>query len=56
MMFSLPFGNGKDLFAERKKTKIKKIASMLSFDCVDEILIPLKSTVMLTFISAWTGN
>lgn len=34
----------------------KKIASMLSLDCVGEILAPLKSTEMLTFISPWTGD
>lgn len=53
MLFSLPFGNCKDLFAGSEK---KKIASMLSLDCVGEILAPCKSTEMLIFISPWTGD
>lgn len=57
MIFSLPFGNCKDLPAmKERKIKPKQKANMLSLDCVGEILASLKSTEMLTFISPWTGN
>lgn len=61
MLFSLPFGNCKDQLAERKnKTNQNKTPnnptknpSMLSLDCVGEILAPLKSTEILTYLSTW---
>lgn len=41
---------------KERKIKPNQKANMLSLDCVGEILAPLKSTEMLTFISPWTGN
>lgn len=57
MIFSFPFGNGKDFLAmKERQIKPKQKANMLSSDCVGEILAPLKSTEMLTFISPWTSK